>query len=228
MYADGTDAHRLTHMAGHAIQPDRKPVSEQAIAENRGAWRPETARKGSRTMKRVVVAGVMGSVALIVWTFVVNGILGFQARIDMKQIPAEREVYETLKAHIVEPGRYVCNPGLTAERRFPEGEPVFSVLYGGVGHEAAGGLMLVGLGVFLLAPIVAAWMLSQASTRVLSSYPRKVLFFAGIGLLFALFTDLTSFGIGDYPVGDAILLASNHLIVWTLIGLVVAWRMQPE
>jgi len=71
--------------------------------------------------KKVISAGLLGGVVLIAWTFVVNGILGFQARIEMKQIAAERVVYETLKEHIVDPGRYICNPELTAEGRFPGG-----------------------------------------------------------------------------------------------------------
>jgi hypothetical protein len=177
--------------------------------------------------KKVIIAGILGGLVLMVWTLFVNGLLGFQARIDMKQLAAESEVYEVLKANVTEPGRYAVNPELTSERRFPEGEPVFSVLYGGVGHEAAGGLMVLGLVVFFLAPLVGAWMLSQASSRVLASYPRKVLFFVAIGALFALFTDLMSSGIGGYPTKDAILLALNHVLTWTVVGLVVAWRIKP-
>jgi len=174
---------------------------------------------------KVISAGLLGGVVMLVWMFVVNGLFRFQASIDMKQIPAERQVYEALKENVVEPGRYVVNPELTSDNRFPEGEPVFSILYGGVGHEAAGGLMLVGLVVFFLAPFIGAWMLSQASDRVLTSYPRKVLFFVAIGLLFAIYTDMASFGIGDYPLKDAVLLAIDHILVWMLVGLVVAWRI---
>ena len=162
----------------------------------------------------------------MVWTFVVNGILRFQANIDMKRIPAEREVYELLKEHIADPGRYIFNPEVTPEGRFPDGQPVFSVLYGGTGHESAGGLMWVGLAVFLLSPMIGAWMLTQTSERVKSSYGRKVLFFVAIGLLLALFGDLTRFGIGSYPAKDAIAFAVNHVVAWTLVGLVVAWRIR--
>jgi hypothetical protein len=178
--------------------------------------------------KKVIIAGLLGAVVLIVWTFIVNGVLGLHSSLYMKEIRAERVVYETLKEHIVEPGRYTCNPELTSEGRFPPGEPVFSVLYGGMGHEAAGSLMLVGLVVFLISPLIGAWMLSQASKRVLSSYPRKVLFFAVIGLLFAVFGDLVEFGIGGHPPKDVFLLGVHHVVVWTLVGLVVAWRMKPE
>ena len=50
--------------------------------------------------KRVVVAGLLGAVALMAWTFVVNGSFGFKARIDMNTLPAEPYVYEMLKEHV--------------------------------------------------------------------------------------------------------------------------------
>ena len=146
----------------------------------------------------------------------------------MREIPNERQVYILLKANIVEPGRYTVNPELTASGIFPPGEPVFSILYGGMGHESAGKTMLFQFAIFLLAPMIAAWMLSLTSQRVLSSYPKKVLFFTGIGLLFALFCDLMKFGIGGYPLQDALLLAAHDIVLWTLVGMVVAWWLRPE
>jgi hypothetical protein len=179
-------------------------------------------------MKNVVSAGLLGGVVLILWTFVSNGLFGFQSRIDMRQLPEEPQVYETLKEHVRTPGRYAVNPQLTAEGRFPDDQPVFSVLYGGVGHEAAGSLMLLGFILFLLTPMIGAWMLTQASTRVKSSYGRKVLFFTAIGLLFAIYGDLTSYGIGGYPLNGALALAAYHIVTWTLVGLAVAWRIRPR
>jgi hypothetical protein len=190
--------------------------------------REEASGKGAAMPRKVILAGLLGGVVLVVWMVLVNGIFGLHASINMKQIPAESLVYETLKEHVVDPGRYVVNPQLTAEGRFPEEEPVFSVIYGGMGHEAAGGLMLVGLIVFLLAPMIGAWMLSQTSARVQSSYSRKVLFFSAIGLLFAVFGDLMSYGIGGYPAKDTLILGAKDIIVWTLVGIVVAWRIKPE
>lgn len=179
-------------------------------------------------MRRIIVAGLWGALVLILWTFVVNGILRFRASIDMNRLSDERQVYAVLKEHILEPGRYVCNPAVTSEGVYPDGEPVFSISYGGLGHESAGMLMLIGLLSFLLAPTIGAWMLSQTSESTLSSYPRKVLFFVGIGVLFAIFTDLADFGIGGYPLQDAALLAANHIVIWSLMGLVIAWRIKPE
>ena len=177
--------------------------------------------------RRVVLPGLLGGLAMVVWAFVVNGILGFKASIDMKQVPNERSVYELLKANITEPGRYVCNPALTDSERFPDGEPVFGIVYGGMGHEAAGSHALFDLALFFVIPILAAWMLSGAD-RVLSSYARKLLFFVAVGLLIGLSSRLTAFGIGGYPLADAMTLALHDVVLWAVVGSVMAWRIRPQ
>ena len=182
---------------------------------------------GVTVLKRVIVAGLLGGVVLIVWTFVVNGILGFRSGIDMREVQNERQVYEILKENVVEPGRYVCNPEPAADGNVPGEEPVFSILYSGTGHGTARRQMLIGLVLFLLAPMTGALLLSQASDRILTSYPRKVLFFTIIGVLFAVFSDLQKFGIGGYPLRDAVLLGAHSIVVWTLVGSIVAWRIKP-
>lgn len=179
-------------------------------------------------MKSVISAGLLGAVVLMAWTVVVNGLLGFQARLDMKPLPAERQVYDVLREHVPGPGRYLVNPEADPQGRVPIGEPVYSVLYGGMGHEAAGGLAWVGLPVLLLPPMIGAWLLSHATDRLRASYGRKVLFFAAIGLLLAVSGDLARYGIGGYPLGDAMAYAVNHTVAWTLAGLVVAWRIRPR
>lgn len=179
-------------------------------------------------LKRVIFPGLLGGLVMIVWAFVVNGVFGFKVSIDMNEIPGERQVYQVLKEHVTLPGRYICNPELTPSGTFPGNEPVFSVLYGGVGHEAAGMLALIKLPIFIMGPILAAWMLSVTSGRILSSYQRKVLFIVTIGLLFGVSGRLMSFGIGDYPVGSAAILAIHDIVVWFLVGLVLAWRIRPD
>lgn len=177
-------------------------------------------------VKRIVVAGLLGGLVMIGWTFVINGILGFRVAIDMNRIDNERLVYEVLKHNITKPGRYIFNPEMT-EAGFPAGEPVYSVLYGGSGHEAAGMLALMMLPIAFIAPMIGAWMLSLTSRRVLSSYPRKVLFFAMIGLLIGLFGHLINLGIGGYPASSALMLFAHEIALWAVMGLVVAWQMKP-
>ena len=88
--------------------------------------------------------------------------------------------------------------------------------------------MLVQVAMFLIAPMIGAWMLSVSSPWMLSSYPRRVLFFAGMGLLVAFYGGITNFGIDSYPPRDALMLALLDVITWILVGLAVAWRMRPE
>ena len=179
-------------------------------------------------LRKVIVSGLLGGLVLFGWTFVVNGIFGFRNSIDMTQIPAERQVYEVLQQSIAEPGRYIVNPELTSQGTFPGEEPVFSVHHSGMGHESAGRLMLLQLALFFIAPTIGAWLLSVTSGRVLASYPRRVLIFVAVGPLLAVYGALQNCGIDSYPLGDALMLAGRDILSWTLVGLVVAWQMQPE
>ena len=178
--------------------------------------------------KKVILAGLLGWIVLIVWGFVVNGVFRFNSSINLNQIQEERQVYQFLKETITEPGRYIINPEQTASGIFPDGEPVYSIHYSGIGHEAAGKLMLLQLAILLLIAMIAAWIMSLSSQRMLSSYPQKVLFFIALGLLFSGFSFLTNYGIDEYSLTDALLLAIHDIGLWTILGLLFAWRITPE
>jgi hypothetical protein len=178
--------------------------------------------------KKVMFAGLAGGLTIMVWVILVNGIFGFRNRIDMNQIPNEREVYEVLKKNIAEPGRYICNPGIISENAFPLNEPVYSILYGGVGHEAAGGNSIVQLILAFIISTTGAFLLTLTSQKIISSYIRRVLFFMVIGFLIAIFSDLNEYGIGSYPFGDALILAVHDIIMWTVTGSVIALLIKPS
>ena len=178
--------------------------------------------------KRILLSGLAGAVVLFAWTFVVNVGLGFTARLEMQPLPNEQAVYAFLKEHSSKPGAYMANPPLTVRGEFPPGEPVFSVRHSGIGHEAAGLLLVLDLAIGLVASILVAGLLSVASTRVLSRYPYRVMYVATIGLLLAVFGDLPKFGIGGYPASAALLLAGNHALSWALSGAVIAWTMRTS
>jgi len=180
-------------------------------------------------VRKVFLAGLIGGLTLMVWAILVNGFFGFKYRIDMKQVPNEAQVYQVLKQNISEPGRYLCNPPLTESNTFPENEPVFSILYGGMGHEAAGPLSVIldFLYAFLTA-VVCAWLLTMTSERIISSYFRKVFFVILIGLLFAVFSDLKKYGIGNYPLSDTLIMTCHNIIIWTVLGLVIGLIIKPS
>ena len=177
--------------------------------------------------KQVLLATFLGVIVLLIYMILVNGIFGMQARIDMKQLAAEREVYSLLQQHVTKPGRYIVNPELTQENMFPLNKPVYSILYSGMGHEAAGRTMLYGLLFYFVALLIASTLTSLSAESVKRSYPRKVLVFILIGALIAFYSDLNKFGIGNYTLADAALLAIMDILAWTAVGLAVAWIFKP-
>ena len=178
-------------------------------------------------MKRVILAGLLGGVVLAVWFVIVDGVLGFKRGIEMKELADERSVYGFLVGHVPEPGRYVVNPEISPDRGFPGNDPVFAVQYSGLGHADAGQEILVGLVVMLLAPVLGAWIVSNASSPVLSGYGSRLVFFSVIGLVFSLFGVIERFGLARYSLGNAVALSVHDLVAWVLAGLVIAWLVRP-
>lgn len=174
-------------------------------------------------LKRIVLAGVAGGIALMAWAFIGNGMLGFQARTQMRWLAEERAVYDVLKAAVTEPGAYVVNPALDANHEFPAGEPVFGIRYAGFGHEAAGLATLTGLALTFATALLAAWLLGLASARVQERYRRRVGFIALVGVLLVVADCLPGFGIGGFPAATALAIAAFQLGAWLLAAVVMAW-----
>lgn len=170
-------------------------------------------------LKKVIVAGLLGAVVLFAWTMLTNGILGLNSSINMKRIPNDRLVYEVLKQSIVEPGGYVLPHG-------PTEEPLFGVHYTGMGHESAGKEFRVRIASAIIASVIVASLLSVASDRVLAGYARRVLFVTAVGLLIAVYSDLTRFGLTTYTMEHTLIFAVQQLLAWLLAGLVIAWRVK--
>ena len=178
-------------------------------------------------MKRVLLAGLLGGVVMIVWLIVVDAFLGFGRSIDMNQLPEERTVYAFLVEHVKEPGRYVLNPEVLPDQRFPGDDPIFGLHYTGLGHDDAGQEMLIGLVVMLLSPIAGAWLLANSSPRTLSRYSRRVAFFAIIGVVVALMGVGARFGLASYSLGDASAWGIHDLGAWVCAGLLVSRFVRP-
>ena len=177
---------------------------------------------------RVLSAGLLGAVVMVLAAFVVNGFFFFTARLELRPVPNEAAVYTLLKETIVEPGGYMVNPPVVPGQGFPANEPAFRIHYAGVGHEAAGRLQLLRLVTVLVATTLAAWIVSMASGRVLASYARRFGFFVLLGLWLAVFSDLPRYDIGGHPWSSAVALGGFDLGLWALAGAVMAWRLRPE
>jgi hypothetical protein len=179
-------------------------------------------------IKRVFVAGALGFLVLTMWTFLVNVLFGFTVRVAMNRVADERAVYRVLQENITAPGLYLVNPALTADRQFPSGEPVFGINYSGMGHDAAGSMMVVEFAVGLATSLLAAGLLSAASASVLSTWVRRTGFVVALGVLLAITADVSRFGIAGVPLNAAAARAAVRVAGWALAGLAMAWAMRPS
>ena len=151
---------------------------------------------------------------------------------ELRTMPDQVPIHQALKQRITEPGTYVC-PYLAPNERaavFPNylNEPIFAVNYKGYTHATVPGFASVGVLSFLLAPMAAAWLLSQASQRVLATYFRRLLFVTALGLFIAVSSDLLRGLTDEQPFPAVAEMAAVSVITWALVGLVVAWRINPK
>lgn len=178
-------------------------------------------------MRKVLVPGALGTLVMIGWLVVVDGLLGFKRGIELGQLREERAVYAFLSDHVAVPGRYVLDPEVVPGRGFPGDEPIFSVHYTGLGHDDAGQEVIAMLTILLVSVMLGALLLANASNPILASYASRLGFFAAIGVVAALFGIGARFGLAAYTLGDASLLAVHDLAAWILAGLVVARLIRP-
>lgn len=76
--------------------------------------------------------------------------------------------------------------------------------------------------------MVAAWLLSQASDRVLATHLRRVLFVSILGLFIAVTADLLSSLTDELPFASVAGKGVASVITWVLIGFVLVWRIKPR
>ncbi len=181
--------------------------------------------------KKIVIWGAMGGIVMFAVMLVCRLFLPGLGREGFRTMPGQVSIHAALKERITEPGTYIC-PYLPPEGRsalFPDylNEPVFAVTYRGYTHGTVPGFASPGVLSFLLAPMAAAWLLSQASVRVLATYARRAIFVGTLGLFVALATDLLRILTEELPFREAAGMAMISLITWASVGLVLAWGIRP-
>ncbi len=175
--------------------------------------------------KEMFLSGLLGGIVIFTWTIISTSLLPVSGK-RAQPVPNDKEIHTLLKERITEPGIYFL-PDHPDENSadYPdyENEPIFSVIYGGRTPGKFLGQMIFELFCIFAAPIIAAWMLSVTSERILAKYSRRVLFIAVLGLFLAIFGNVFS----EKPLDYILLSSINSLITWALVGLVVAWRIKP-
>ena len=181
--------------------------------------------------KNIFISGVLGGVVMFVamsaGRFFLQGI-GYSG---FRTMPDQVQIHAALKERITEPGTYVCPYMLPGESNsfFPDylNQPIFEVTYKGYTHATVPGFASAGMLAFLLAPIVAAWLLSQASERVMASYFRRAVYVAILGLFVAVSADLVRALAEDQPLLAVMATALVSMATWAAVGLVLAWKIKP-
>ncbi len=170
---------------------------------------------------RILLSGTLGGLAQLVWFSLVNIVFQFTLRTQMTPVPSERTVHDLLTGLHLAPGTYLVNPALV-NGQFPVGAPVFSIRYAGFGHEAAGLMMLVQLAVWIVAGVLAAWLLSNAAPRILARHWKRVGYVTAFGVMTIVIAIVPQWGIGGLPAGLMSLIALNQLVGWLACAIVVA------
>ena len=181
--------------------------------------------------KKIILSGIGGGFVIFIWLIISQALLPFRSGMLLNTVNNQKSLHDALKNHITEPGIYTCPymPPWEAEE-FPDylNEPIYQVIYKGETHSTVSGLFGFPLLMLFAAPIIAAWMLSVTTEKILAKYSRRVLFITVLGIFLALFGDLfqlnNTFATTEFTVFSAV----NDIITWFLAGLVIAWKIKPE
>lgn len=183
--------------------------------------------KGLLMKKEILFSGLLGGIVIFTWLIIGGALLPLNGdRPD--PIPNDLEIHTLLKERIREPGYYFLpdHPEEGEENLYPDygNEPLFFITYGGRTPNTFMGQLMYEIFCFIIAPIIAAWLLSMASEKVLAKYSRRVFFVAILGLFLAVYGDVLS----EKPMDRILLSSINHVMTWFLAGLAIAWRIRPK
>ena len=175
--------------------------------------------------KRIILAGVLGGVALFLWGGVSHMMIGL-GNVGMQNI--QRPVYDAMKASIAQPGLFF----------FPESD-----MKGNIKDEYKGGP--IGILVFkptgagasmtgqltnevilnIVQALLAAFLLAFAAK--LARYPQRVGFVFVLGILSAIATNIEYWNWYGFPASFTLASIVDKLIGFMVVGLIVAAIVKP-
>ena len=181
-------------------------------------------------VKDILISGVLGGIVMflgLAGSLLIPGAMGHET---IRPVPDQAEIHAALKERITEPGTYAVpylRPEEASSFETYGDEPLYEIRYKGYTHNTVPGFKNPGVLAFLLAPMIATWLLSRASSSVLSRYSRRVLFVTVLGLFLAVGGDWVRALADETPVSGLAASTFASIVTWLLVGLVVAWRIRP-
>lgn len=180
--------------------------------------------------RKIIIAGLLGGIAMVVWIIISYGILPFRD-MTIKEMPNEDTVFNVVSENITESGYYYypsLAQGESAYHARHESGPIFGIIYQQVGEEEVGLEKLVlALLIAFTTPMIPAWILSIISEKKICTYWQRVFIVLLFGIFLAIFSDLSNRVFNNYPLDYTIISAINNVITWALAGSVIAWIIKP-
>src|SRR5215469_5680753 len=161
--------------------------------------------------KRVVIAGILGGLAMFFWLFVAHEFLGL-GEMGVREIPNEADALSAMKSAMSEPGFYIypgfgLGPKPTSAQRdaaMPaymkkyEQSPHGILIYNPPSGPFHFGKLLAGEGgLNLLEGLLAAWLLSCAAAG--RGYAGRVAFVTVVGIVAAISTSVEYWNWYEFP-----------------------------
>jgi len=184
-------------------------------------------------MKRVLIAGLLGSVVLFIWGFISWAALPWH-NATMPSLPNEEAVVESLRANVNTTAVYQF-PGMPADdaesqqawtEKYKRG-PYGILIYIAQGADPMAPQPFIGGFVLsLLTATLAAYLLSLGANK-LTGYSQRVIFVTLLGVFAALVSHFSMWNWMHVPTGYSLVMAADLVIGWLLAGLVIAWRIKP-
>jgi len=185
-------------------------------------------------MGRIILAGFLGAIVLMIWGFLSWAVLPFHGK-TMHTLSNEDAVVAAIKAGNAESGTYQI-PGMGDGSAAAKKIEMDKMKVGPTGwlHYSTEGYgeidpmyFLKGFLVCFFSSMFAASLLRKLSWSLASKYGTRVRFIMMLGVFLAIAGRLNDWAWMGYPTSFSLNLLVDDIVGWTLAGLVIAWRIKP-
>ncbi len=188
-------------------------------------------------MKRILLAGVLGAIAMFVWNFVAHMLLPL-GELGVSQIPHQSAFFSALENNIgAQPGLFFFpTPELGAGEKMHdkqvmermasqyESKPTGILVYRPAGRPFTFGKWLAREFSFqFVESLLAAYLLAQAA---LGSYLKRVVFVTIIGVIAAITTNMSYWNWYGFPKLYTMSYMFTQAMGYFCAGLVIAWILK--
>lgn len=190
---------------------------------------------------RLLVTSVIGGVVLFIWGAFSHMVLPL-GEVGIQELANEDAVLPTLKANISEAGLYYF-PGygigdkdmspeesqaamIRWEEKHLTGPAGFMVIDPHGQPTMTSGQLVTELVTDIIAALLAALLLVKAASSI-PTFGTKVLFCTMLGLFASIYIDVQYWNWYSFPTDYTIAQLADQIIGFTLVGMVLAWRMKP-